>query len=309
MISYTDILKQSYVHTRRNPWLWLFGMFIVGVFNLNFFSFQEVSLVGQLRLSLPILVHYFAGNSLRLALFVFIVLLVSLIGVLVTNWSRIMLVLGARSLLENNYFSFQDQFKRSKKYIWPVIWVSVITSLFMMAVIGTLLAPLWFRDGLVQYIVWILGSALFLPLAFTIYSINIFTTFYIVVMNMPVSKALNAGTDFFVSTWTDFLGLSVVLVLIYITGFGAVVGGFGLLKLLAAIPIVNTLEIGVLHFSLVFIIIKCIVALVVWIALGALNAFFNTALLLFFLKRITPVKTEEKKEDAVPISPSPAAVN
>ena len=128
---------------------------------------------------------------------------------------------------------------------------------------------------------------------------------FIVTLGMPFKKALDAGTDFFVVNWTEIFGLSVVLLIIYIAGFALVIGLLGLVKIVLKDGVIALGAAEVLHFSGLFIIIKSLGVLLVWIMLGILNAFFNTALLLFFLKKITPAKSEEGKRVAE-IAPSPA---
>ena len=151
-----------------------------------------------------------------------------------------------------------------------------------------------------------LSAAIFLPLVFTISSVNIFASTFVVLLNLPVKKAFIAATDLFVSCWTELLALAAVLLVLYFAGFALGIGTLSLAKSLLKIFELNLLQAMGLQFPWIFIIIKTLGALLLWLLLGMLNAFLNIALLLFFLKKITPMKAEEIKAQAEPL-PSPAA--
>lgn len=302
---YTDILNQAYRLTKSNVYLWLFGMFAIGGFNLNFFYFRNFFSAGEEPLRFTLWISYLTEHPGKLVVFILTLLVAIVFSFVLSSWSRIMLILWGKSLLEKKYASSEDEIKKSKKLLWPVVQVGVITSLFMLAVAAAFALPMLFSHQLSQNLVGVLAVSMFLPLAFTIFCINIFTIMHVVVLRMPVRRAFNAGTDFFVVNWTNFLGLILVLITI---NFGIFTAAAGLLSLLKII-LVQVLGIfqywDFLQFSSGFIIIKALVVMLLWLLVGGLNAFFYTAILLFFLKKITPVQ-DEKKEEVPQIDPAPA---
>ncbi len=307
MFSYSDLIKQAYRITRHFPILWLFGMFVVGVFNLNFFQFQNWPQDGSIRLDAPAAAAYLTAHPGRLAVVSLTVLGVSAVSLILTNWSRIMLMLTVKSLLDKRVADLGKQARESKTILWPFIKVSILTAVFMLAALAVLAAPWWINvgDPALENMLWLLGIIIFFPLAFTISCINIFTGMFLVLFRMPLGKALNAGTDFFASNWIQILALSLILVVIYLAGFVLGVSLLGLLRVSLRIALLSFSRVGLLHFSAVLVIIKALGVLTLWILLGILNAFLNTVLLLFFLQKVTPVKTEDL-EVATQAAPSPA---
>ena len=295
MFSYTDILKKAYYLTRNFPILWLFGFFVIGGFSLNFLHFQDVpaeslsqpvswSAVGQFFSAHPLVL---AGISLSL-------LIISLGGLLLTNWCRIMLVLLTQEILDKSRFSLHDQVKVSKKFLWPVIKVSLLTSLMLILVAtGLLGVPLWSNlDIPTKTLLWSIASVVFVPLAFTISCINIFTTFFLILHKLPFRSALNAGTDFFLVNWNKILGLGLVLGVIFLAGSS--VGGAVVYLSRLLINFIQLSGLGFLPVSATIVIIKSLAAVFLWLILAILNVFFNSALLLIFLQLVTPTKAEEK---------------
>jgi hypothetical protein len=310
MFSYTAILKQAYYLTRRHPLLWLFGMFLIGSFNLSFLRMQ--SLLPDVHFSdlgnLPAALLYFQDHPARLGLTSLSLLTVAVVSLLLTNWSKVMLLLLAKAELDRKPEELAVHIKRSASSLWPVIKASMLTSVFMVAALAILVAPIFVDNVLLQNALWMLSAAICFLVVFTVSSVNIFTTMFIVLFKLPLKKALDVATDFFATNWTSLLGLVAILLVVYLAGFGLGWGILGLFKALGGISLLNAEAGGALQNSTVFIIIKTLgglVLLALWVWLGMLNAFLNISLLLFFLQKITPTKSEEPK--AVPEAvPAPA---
>lgn len=307
MFSYAAILKQAYYLTKRRPLLWLFGMFLIGSFNLNFLHIR--GLVPELRFSeisdLAALIAFFEQRPATLGLASASVLLFALFSLILTNWSKVMLLLVAKNELDKKHEGFHETAQRSRYLLIPVIKVSVLTSMFLLAAIAVLVAPVFVDNTLLRSALWMLSAAIFFLVVFTVSSINIFTVMFAVLFKLRIKKALDVATDFFVTNWTSLLGLVAILLVIYLAGFGLGWGLLGLIKALGRISLVNAGGDGSLQISWLFSIIKALGALLLWIWLGVLNAFLNISLLLFFLQKITPTKFEENQ--GVPeTAPAPA---
>ncbi len=309
MFSYSDIIKQAYLITKRHPLLWLFGMFLIGVFNLNFFLSQITPRQLGSRIDAATLAAYFTHHPAQLATISLSILWLSLGSLLLTNWSKILLLLSTQSLLDKRAVNLSEQVKQSKSMLWPVIKMSFLTSLFILGALLVLIAPMWIDIDVpvLQNMLWILAAIIFLPLAFTISCLNIFTGMYIVLFRLPLAKALNAATDFFASHWSETLGLGLILGVIYLAGFALGSGLLELAKEAAKIIALSFNQMGVLHVSPFFIIIKSLAGFGLWVLLGILNAFVNIALLLFFLQKVRAVPTEENERVKI-TQPNPAAV-
>jgi hypothetical protein len=300
MFSYTKIIKDSYRITMQNKILWLFGLLVVGGFNLNFFYFQNIELPSQS--GMLEIAKYFQHHPGILALVSFLVLVVSLVSLVLTNWGRIILTLLTSKILETGRIDLQDQLKKSTKSLFTVIRISLLTTFLMICVAGSLLlAPvLLAANSPYQVLLAALGSAIFLPLAFTISCLNIFTTYFAVLWGLNLKKALDVGTDFVISHWSKILGLAVVLIIIYtlISVFGVAV--FFLLKLLKS----YFEELGIWRNSAIMVLCRLLLWSFWWLLIAGLNVFFNTALLMLFLELVKPVKKDEVAAKEMATSPA-----
>jgi hypothetical protein len=306
-MNYSNLLKKSFEITIRNPALWVFGLFVIGSSNLNFFRFED-ALPTSLweRAEVGELWRYFSENPNMLALASFIMLVLAVAGVVVTNWSRIMLVLSVRQLLDQKFLDISKTVPESGKSLKSVIQVSLMTTgLMAIVAAGLLLPPFLIQSQQLQPVLTTIGLVIFLPLAFTISCVNIFTLFFIVLLRKNTWAALNVATDLFVTRWTAILGLTLVLIVIYSACFVAGASLIYLLKLILG-TVIESLPLGPSAIPPLLVILRVMAGIIVWVLLGGLNVFFNTSLILLFLDLITPIKAEEKK--TVELAPAPAAV-
>ena len=316
MLSYSAIIRQAYHITIKNPILWLFGLFVAGGFNLDFLQYQNIPArqIGQ-SISLKDLVAFLGSHPGALATLSLSLLIFSLLGLLVTNWCRVMLVLVVNNLLVNKRLvparqggtPFSEQLAKGRKTLWPVIKISLTTSfLIVVAALGLFVPPLFITSNpQVQVLLWALAAVLFLPILFAVSSANIFTTYFIILFGQKLKAALNLGTDFFLSRWTEILGLVVALGAVYLVGFFV---GVSIIYLLKVVFRWFFEEFTVLSFSATIWIPNVVANVLIWLLLGLLNAFINTALLLLFLKLVTPVEHEDKVVDSVHPLTTPAGI-
>lgn len=300
MQPYSQIFKRAYYIAKTRKILWVLGMFLIGTFNVNFFHFREFFPEARFfGFNVYRWLAYFELHPGKLAILSASVLLAALGSLILTNLSRVLFLLEANAAIKNEKGSFGRHLKPGIKLLFPVIQISVITTVFMLAAAAVLVAPVMVEDIFFQRMLWALGVIIFFPLVFTISSINIFTGMFAVLFRLPVKKSLNAATDFFISNWTDLLGLTAVLLVIYLVGFGLGESAWLLLKFGSKITLPAIFEKQLLPFFWVFIIIKALGALALWLCLGALNAFVNMALLLFFLSRVGSEKADQVKSPVI----------
>ncbi len=266
---------------------------------MNFFYFQNISLPSQNSVSET--AKYFQQHPGALALVSFLVLIVSLVSLVLTNWGRIILTLLTTKILETGRMDLQEQFKKSTKSLLTVIRISLLTTFLMICVAGSLLlAPvLLAASSPYQVLLAALGSAIFLPLAFTISCLNIFTTYFAILWGLDLKKALDVGTDFVISHWSKILGLAVVLIITYslVSVFGIAL--FFLLKLLKS----YFGSFGIWQNSAIMVLCRLLLWSFWWLLIAGLNVFFNTALLMLFLELVKPVKKEESPAKEMAVSP------
>lgn len=301
MFSYTNILRKAYSITAHFPVLWVFGLFVIGGFNLNFFQFQDLPARHFLE-HIPVreLLMFFENHPQKLAGICFSILVFSGASLIATNWSRVMLVLLTRSVLDRNLPNLIEQVPPSRFFIQPVVAVSLFTTSLIVIVASVLFIPPYFiQNPELQTILWSGGVVLFLPIAFAISCINIFTTFFIVLFKQPFAKALNQGTDFFVSRWTQILGIVLLLLILYIFCFFVGISVILIVQNFFRLVLESFQGFHILGESAIIWLPRLLSALAVWMLLAILNVFINTALLLLFLELVKPIEAENAKLPAV----------
>lgn len=309
MFGYSEILKKAWAITRDFPVLWVFGLFVAGGFSLNLLRYASFpAQLSRHPFSSAEILAYFGGHPLSLGVLSLSLLAASAFGLLLTNWCRIMLALLTKSVLENGRPRLLWQLKAGPRFMRPVIKVSILTSMLIILVALSLLgATFWSGlDFESRVFLWALAGFIFMPMAYTISCVNIFTVFFIVFSGYDFKTALNLGTDFFIANWIKILGLGLVLSVIFLAG--SAVGGF--LVLFGRLCEKFLESYGGLGFfwnSAMIFTVRGIFALLLWAILAAVNVFFNTSLLLLFLKLIAPVKKEEAA-GAEKLSVFPAAL-
>ena len=215
-----------------------------------------------------------------------------------------MLVLGVDSILQVKTPLLGRQVKKSRKFLWPVIKISLFTSGLMLLIAAALLGPSFvaFRDTQQPGFLVTLGFFLFIPLAFTISCFNIFTGLYVILFNQSFGGALSLGADFIASKWVEILGLTFILIAIYAGVFVLGAAAIYAVQLSIAGIIEISFKFGNSHFSAIITVTRVLGALLLWLLLAGLNVFFNTALQLLFMELNTPVKAEQHKA----MAPAPA---
>lgn len=307
MLSYSQIFKQSFHITFKYPVLWIFGLFAAGGFNFNFLKSKEFgNITIREHIRVPEIFAYLQIHPGVLAVLSAGILLISVGGLLITNWSRVMLILSVNSVIEKKNVLLSEQIKKSKLVLYPALKMSLITSGLIIFVAAGLLLPttLFVRDLAAKQTLFVLGGLIFLLLVYTVSYINIFTTFFIVLFKKSAWQALNLGADFFISRWSPILALSLVTSVIYIVGF---VGGISIMFMVRVILYFFgsfLLRFGIFEFSAIILLIRLLFSLLLWLWLAGLSVFFNSVWLQFFTQYILPISAEEKKIKTVvaPIS-------
>ncbi|MEK7161878.1 MAG: hypothetical protein AAB729_04280, partial [Patescibacteria group bacterium] len=293
MFSYTAIIRKAYTSSINNPRLWLFGLFVVGGFNLNFLQFQNIPLKKLVLENRPSdLFVYLQARPGTLAAISAAVLLFALVGLAVTNWSRIMLILLGRQALETHTAAFKQSLQESKSSLTGIIKISLLTTALMCFVAVVLIVPtLWLpMENPLRFLLLEASVVAFLPLAFIISCINIFTAFYVVLHKMPLNKALNCGIDFFISVWPRILGLVAVLMVIYLASFTIGVSVIFLAKEVLRLLLLILVRFHILPLSAIILVLKTISTVLFWFLLSGLSVFFNQSLLVLFLELSKPIE-------------------
>ncbi len=263
---------------------------------MNFLYFQNIPFKKFFfEYSFQEIVTFLQSHPEALASISAVVLVLSVGGLVVTNWSRIILILLGREALETHLKPFKRSFKESKGSLVRIIKISLFTSALMfVAGVILIVPPLWLPlENPIRLLLLQASVLVFLPLAFTISCINIFTSFYVILHKMPLNKALNCGTDLFISSWNKILGLVAVLMIIYLCSFAV-----GILVIFLAKEVLQLILLGLVRFhilplSAIILMLKTISTVMFWFLLSGLSVFFNQSLLVLFLELSKPIEVPE----------------
>lgn len=300
MVSYYTIVQNAYRITRQHAVLWVFGLFLISSLSLMLL-FLDIPQVSSSDIQLEFWrFEYRLLESPLLLLGVFAgTIVLGIAAMAAVNCSRISLITYIHKVTETKYPpEFGELVADSRRFFYPVSLVSFFTTLTLVVVaLGLLLPPFFLvHNTALQTLLWLLALTVFLPVAMTIVSINIFTSYYVVVFRQTVPRALNQATDFFVAHWTSILGMLAVMAAVYVVVY------FVGVSFLYAFRTLGLELYGIVAgwngetVSLVRTALQTMSGLGLWFMLAFLNAFFQTALLLLFFELNTPIKFEEPEK-------------
>lgn len=332
-MDYFRIIRNAYRLTIRHPWLWSFGLFLIGGFNLHFFHYIDAdssfSQMQSMALAQWNSFNRHPAHAILLAC-ICIGMLVALLYLV--SWLKVSFLLEIRSLVpfpkkdvqqitdkmdaglftpevrQTNAINHRSKVKAGS-YIASVMYISLITSaivvmsgIILFSPVGVSIA-VQYRKGL------LFGAAIFFTVVTFIFSaVNIFATFFSVLFKTNVKASLNMANDFVAVQWKRILIFTFLLAAIYALCYFA---GVSLIYMLRHIVWFVTLVLtrsGFEHHYILRFLLAAVSGMAVWILLAALTVFNNIALILFFLELIIPLqKTEESVSIAPATSTSPSS--
>lgn len=296
-MSYREVLSQAYSLTIRNPLLWLFGLVMLGGFNLSLINFFSLVPGGEWKQWL----HYTEGFFGSPAASISIILVTLLVSFVVLNLVKVGFIVTAHrilllSLIPRDSNDYQNErasecslcvLEKSQAetsvtlpyfdWLAKVIAASALT--IAMTVGVTLAANLalgyqW-HDNSVALIVNLVFVA---AVACMFGTWNAFTSYFIILHGLNFKAAAAASVDLLTKHTRRVVEFVILLSVLY--SFSVLIGG-SLLEvwnsefIKGANPIIRW----------VFLVLPLL-----WLAMN--NAFFNIAFLIFFNKTVKSIQVE-----------------
>lgn len=311
---YMEILKKSAAIVWQNKFLWWFGLFIAlgspGSFNFPG-SDNQMEKSGQFVNVLKD--HWQAALAAALAFFVLgiILYLLSLIAKAGLIKSVYKINLGRKA-------AFKEGWKEGKKYLGKLFLLGILTGIVIIIVLLVLATPAVYlfiiKSWISAVILTLLAVAIFIPLAFVISVTEILAEYYIVLSDLKVWSAVEAGYNLLIKNISKNIIFSLLML-----AAGMI---FGLLLLpLIVLALAIGAPTGILLYSLskiafgVFIAIAILIALAAVLFLASVFVTFKKTAWTLFFQEIAKVaepevaeklveKETEKQIAAVPASPS-----
>jgi hypothetical protein len=296
-IPYVEILKQAGRIIFRNRFLFWFGLLMAlgspGSFNVG--NNNEFGSHGEAAK------NFFAfhwGLTLTLAIVLF---MIGIILILIALVAKAGLVKSVNLVVQNKETDFKTGWKSGKNYLRKLF---LLAALFFLAilVIGVVLAipviylaaaKFWFGAILVG----ILAVAIFIPLIFIFAITKIYAEFYIVLSELSIHSAIEAGYNLLLKN----IGNSIIFGLLLIVV--SIVAGIVLLPV-AGIALVILIPTGIAFYYLSKVVFAIFLGLAVLLFLAAIlfvsSVFqtYKTAAWTLFFQEIAKVEKPETEKVA-----------
>lgn len=294
-MSYKEVLSQAYALTIRNPLLWIFGIVMLGGFNLFLINFFSLIPGGQWKIWPTHFENMF--DSSILSWLTFLVAVVIIFTAL--NFVKIVFIVIVHGLIHTKLqnecvlctkLSADDESQKPLPYLLWLVNVVIASAFTILLTLGiTLAANAVLRSQGYDSPGAIVVNLLFIAvLTCAIGTWNIFTNYFIIWHGLKFSAASAAAIDLIVKRARIIMEFVILLSLVY--SLSVAVGNI-LIQTWHSELLMGTMP----AIRLIFLIVP-----IAWFAIN--NAFFNVAFLIFF-DRIVKAIPSEKSEPSI----SPAA--
>lgn len=244
---YKQILKNSWQLTKRNRWLWFFGLFAAllgngGIFNLLIKNVTSVQDQGGIITDLSTMFKQGATGALAdsaaevLAnlniVSILSLLLIALFGLFLLWLATVTqagLISGSFRLYKQQPTDLRESWERGLGKFWPVLGLNistqVVTSLLLI-VLGVPFALLYITtDNIIwQWVFLVISYMIFVPLAIIIASIIQFAVMYVVLKNESFWMSIKEGWKLFKKNWIVSIEMALILFVINIlAGFALII--------------------------------------------------------------------------------------
>lgn len=312
---YSRILKIAYELTINHIFLWFFGLFLVGGFNAVVFHVLGIKFAG---LSGKILILIQTGFNAP-GLVIFLAVISFLLGVIITTSARVVLItfvlkfLQIRTLKQNNNSiisqhgflpiwlsslqNFNPEFKKPpikqvmKQSLLPAAIISLGSNLFILIATALISSPQVLLSNGGDYTKnWFVIILLLLPLSCLALYSNMFPSYFIITFRASVSSAIKLSYDILLAKYKIILSFGLLLFIVYCLGFSAIFSIVNYMRQAITLGLQPLIDLGFLPISAIIPAVRYGGIGIAWLLLAILNTFSNIALLLLFIKLVTPEK-------------------
>lgn len=236
---YRSILKQAWLITWHNKWLWFFGLFAAflgsgGEYNLLIKNVAKVQEGGAVITNLQTFLTT-QGIGAWLATFsevmsnynaASIILTVLTVGlILVLIWlafvSQAGLISTTFRLSKKEYANMHEGLKRGKKKFIPVFLLNILGKVFVYALLILLSLPFFFLLVNTQNLLWewiliVVSFLVFIPIAIIVSFLVRYAVIFIVVKNSDIKASIVDSWKLFAKNWMVSLETALILFVINI---------------------------------------------------------------------------------------------
>jgi hypothetical protein len=267
MLLYSKIFKQALEFTRKNKFLWIFGLFLS--FGSTVFWPDEK----DLSFNLP-------------AWFGFVLLVVFL---MIYFRCKASMIIGIKAVLDKQETSSHKSYMASKFFYSRVFVVYMITQLAALVLGGLIAVPIAYmfeQNKLPVAITFlVIGLFIFIPIAVTAALVSILAPMFVVVYDLTPREAVKRSLELISEFWLPLSSLALLMFLPQ------------LLVLLVSVPIVFLAD---LPYHMIGFPLMILGLLVLWIIHSIITVFQQTVWVLVFQNLIRPQKLEDEETVVLP---------
>jgi len=211
------------------------------------------------------------------------------------------LVKSVNLLAQNKKANFREGWRMGKNYLWKLFRLFLLFFAATLVVIIILAVPVIYLavkgSWVSALIVGLLAVAIFIPLIFILALTNIFAEFYIILSDLGVWSAVEAGYNLLLKNVLNSIVFGLLLLVVNI------IAGIVLLPV-AGIALLILVPTGLLFFYLnkivfgVFLAIAILLFLVAILFISSIFLTYKTTAWTLFFQEIARVKTEEAEKVA-----------
>lgn len=302
-VPFIDLFKRAAQIVWQNRFLLWFGVLIAlgspGSFNFSGSENNFVEKSGEARNFLES--HWQFILAIAIAFFVvgIILFLISLIG-------KAGLIKSVNAIIQNQKTSFGKGWREGKQYLKKLFGLSLLVALVFFVLILVLIIPVIYLVITQSYIgailVGLLAIAILVPLAFIISITKILAEFYIVLSDLRIWSAIEAGYNLLLKNILNNIVFSLLLAVV------GIIAGFCFLTIIG-ISLLVLVPSGILFHALgsfafaAFLAVAIPLFLVLLLFVSSIFLTYKTTAWTLFFQEIAGAKTEEETEKAADKEP------
>lgn len=318
---YFEIVKKAYELTVKNPWLWIFGLFIGGTTGFNLGSFNYVLPPPAINDYFAVKESYEAASSWvtahpqEFAWLVALILLVGFVLLILSGLSRAAVIWATAKMTaaekEPEPSGFKKTLREAQRFLWPIVGLQICITAGFLLIFLLFLAPIVYLfavNAIGRAIVLLfLALVILLPTSIVFIFLHRYGPIFIVLFSQRISQALQLSFSLLRQKIRESLILAAFLVglsFLFLLGLTFALILFSLPISLLGLLLVK-LELGLAFYTL--LVGSVITGIVFTIVLSAGFAVYqNIAWVLAVQELVKTVKKPaEKAKEA--FAPEPAA--
>lgn len=208
-MNYTNIFKKAIEITRKNKFLWLFGILIAFGSGIESIDYDRDYLKNHLAIAITAII------------------IIILVLVILATVSRAGLIRSLGRITEKKTASFKGQWSDGRRFFWKIIGLEAILTLSFIAAIAILFMPVFFlfanKNHTGGAIVGVLAFLIFLILMAILTSIRVFGRLYMILGEIGIFPSMEKAYALFKNNLKESIAMLLLFIPLGILAYLATV--------------------------------------------------------------------------------------